>query len=340
MERPEATSTRPRRGRRTVSGKLTLLVLTSVGLSVGLVASVSAWRDAERDAAMQSERFRTTAGVMASLSAKAAGEQNAADAFHILRSISFTPGVTYARIERPDGRLLAEVGSGGRLTSDVVLAANDQRQVGLLDQLFSRTTEVTSPILRAGAPVGRLVLLGRTPGVLADIVESLAASALAAAMAIVLGLLIARRMQRSITTPISALATSMAAVREDHDYDRVLEVETSDEVAQLIDGFNAMLAEIRRRDRRIADQVTGLESEVALRTSDYKTAKEAAEEANAAKSDFLATMSHEIRTPLNGIMVMAEMLAVGEMPPRQRRFADVIVNSGSSLLAIINDILD
>jgi len=51
-------------------------------------------------------------------------------------------------------------------------------------------------------------------------------------------------------------------------------------------------------------------------------------------------MSHEIRTPMNGIMVMAELLAKEEMPPRQRRCADVIVNSGQSLLAIINDILD
>ena len=51
-------------------------------------------------------------------------------------------------------------------------------------------------------------------------------------------------------------------------------------------------------------------------------------------------MSHEIRTPMNGVMVMAEMLAAGELPPKQRRFAEVIAKSGASLLAIINDILD
>jgi EAL domain-containing protein (putative c-di-GMP-specific phosphodiesterase class I)/CheY-like chemotaxis protein len=86
--------------------------------------------------------------------------------------------------------------------------------------------------------------------------------------------------------------------------------------------------------------MAGLEETVASRTADLNVAKEAAEAANVAKSDFLATMSHEIRTPMNGVMVMAEMLAAGELPPKQRRFAEVIAKSGASLLAIINDILD
>ena len=105
-------------------------------------------------------------------------------------------------------------------------------------------------------------------------------------------------------------------------------------------GFNDMLAEIRRRDKAIAEHMAGLERTVAERTADLNVAKEAAEAANVAKSDFLATMSHEIRTPMNGVMVMAEMLAAGELPPKQRRFAEVIAKSGASLLAIINDILD
>ena len=51
-------------------------------------------------------------------------------------------------------------------------------------------------------------------------------------------------------------------------------------------------------------------------------------------------MSHEIRTPMNGVLVMAELLAAGDLPPRARRNAEVIARSGQNLLAIINDILD
>lgn len=69
-------------------------------------------------------------------------------------------------------------------------------------------------------------------------------------------------------------------------------------------------------------------------------AKSAAEEANRAKSTFLATMSHEIRTPLNGVLGMAQAMAADDLSDFQRDRLDVIRRSGESLLAILNDMLD
>jgi signal transduction histidine kinase/CheY-like chemotaxis protein len=71
-----------------------------------------------------------------------------------------------------------------------------------------------------------------------------------------------------------------------------------------------------------------------------RDALDAAQTANKAKSDFLATVSHEIRTPLNGVLGMAQALRRDALSPSQQRRVDVITESGETLLAILNDVLD
>ena len=80
--------------------------------------------------------------------------------------------------------------------------------------------------------------------------------------------------------------------------------------------------------------------ELERRTEELALAKRAADEANTAKSEFLANVSHEVRTPLNGVIGAAELLGDSALTPAQRDHVHIISESAEALLAIINDILD
>ena len=122
-----------------------------------------------------------------------------------------------------------------------------------------------------------------------------------------------------------------------------VEWRADDEFGQVVQAFNDMREHQYEAEQSLIEVQRDLERRVDLRTQELRRARDEAEAASRAKSDFLRSMSHELRTPLNAILGFSELIRTPTLTPdadRHRDYATDIHKSAGFLLDLVNDLLD
>lgn len=315
-----------------------LLLIIGIITSAALLLATGVQLLYERHAFKQhmAEEISVLAKVIADRSSAAILFNDHKIARENLAALSLHADIEEARLYLPDGSLFAQYSRGNE-----AYAACLEEKLHTGFEFRRKALEVAQEVRVEDKYIGTLRVCANLESLTTTTLNHVRVAAFALLVVVVLVLVSAKCMQGLISQPIARLAAIARQVTETRDYDMWTERHGKDEIGQLMDSFNAMLATIRAGNEELDRHHHHLEELVEKRTRQLAEERERAEAASHAKSTFLANMSHELRTPLNAILGFSQLMAreSGITPVQQNRL-NTINRAGEHLLGMINDVLD
>ena len=235
-----------------------------------------------------------------------------------------------------------ELYKAGDLREEALSARNGVSQP--VEFLLPGALLVIRPVSSREGPSGTLVVQLSTASLHQSQADVIRSGLIAGAVALLLGVWLSWLAARSLSKRLSAIAEVAAGVARGDLEQPEIQDETGDEVGALARAINWMVHRLRDLIQQM-NEVAKSEQErlarlVSERTHQLQLSEQKAQQANRAKSAFLAKMSHEIRTPLNGVIGVTNLVLEGELPQEQRAHVEIVSKSADTLLALVNDVLD
>jgi len=245
---------------------------------------------------------------------------------HDLLLQSLSAPVTDIKVWNSAGNLLTSVGNSTSMQNAEVFSVPIEMTPISLDEQIN--TNFTAAQRNRSHQIGRIQITLSREAIIASRNHAIFISVFVLTSFLLVGIGLVWYLGERLARPISALTTTTVALAE------------GDLSARSEEGALGEIHTLQSAVNRMASALEKTHENLQLNLEKLEQARIAAEQANNAKSEFLATMSHELRTPMNGALGMLELLKNTELNAQQMQYATIAIDSTQHLLTVVNDVLD